>query len=337
MSWLAQWQQIEFVWPWVFVLLPLPWLAYKLLPPARDSQQAALRVPYIQDFALGQGTGRQTRKRLPLWLYLIGWLALITAAARPQYVGEAIELPVSGRDLMLAIDLSGSMKTRDFIINGNVVDRLTATKIVASDFIERRVGDRIGLILFGEQAYLQAPLTFDRETVKTLLMEAALGLAGKATAIGDAIGLALKRLLQNDAHPQQPSQKVLILLTDGESNAGAIDPIQAAELAAREDMKIYTIGIGANRGMSGFGLGLMQGFNSELDEATLKAIAHKTGGEYFRAHNVKELEKIYRILDRLEPVEQETRSYRPRRSLFVWPLAIALGAATLISLIRLRS
>jgi len=143
--------------------------------------------------------------------------------------------------------------------------------------------------------------------------------------------------MQNAEDSAQPSQKVLILLTDGESNAGVLDPMQAAELAAREGMKIHTIGIGANRGMSGMGLNLMRGINSELDEATLKAIAQKTGGEYFRAHNVKELEKIYRLLDQLEPVEQETRSYRPRRALFVWPLSLALAAATLISLIRLRT
>ncbi len=331
------WDAIQFEWPWAFVLLPLPLLVYRLLPAAREHREAALKVPYLNDFALGQGEHKQSRKRLPAWLYAMGWLALVAATARPQYVGEPIELPVSGRDLMMAIDLSGSMKTRDFIIKGNVVDRLTATKYVASDFIERRVGDRIGLILFGEQAYLQAPLTFDRKTVKTLLLESAIGLAGKATAIGDAIGLALKRLLESEKnHPDKRAEKVLILLTDGESNAGSIGPIQAAELAAKENMKIYTIGIGGARGMSSFGLGLMRGVNSDLDEATLKAIAQKTGGEYFRAHNVKELERIYQILDQLEPVERDTKSYRPTRALYMWPLAFALLAATLISILRLR-
>ena len=331
------WDAIQFEWPWAFVLLPLPLLVYWLLPAAREHREAALKVPCLDDFALGQGEPKPGRKRLPLWLYAIGWLALVAATAQPQYVGEPIELPVSGRDLMLAIDLSGSMKTRDFIIKGQVVDRLTATKAVASDFIERRVGDRIGLILFGEQAYLQAPLTFDRKTVKTLLLEAALGLAGKATAIGDAIGLALKRLLATPAGQSgESSKKVLILLTDGESNAGAIDPLRAAELAAKEGMTIYTIGIGSTRGMSGFGLGLMRGINSELDETTLKAIAQKTGGEYFRAHNVRELQRIYQTLDQLEPVERDSRSYRPTRALFVWPLAIALLAATLLTSLRYR-
>lgn len=337
MNWL---QHIQFAWPWAFALLPLPWLARKFLPPANSTREAALRVPCLQDFALGQTTDSiaPPRQRLPTMLYVLGWLALVVAIARPQYVGEPVELPVSGRDLMLAIDLSGSMKTRDFIIKGNVVDRLTATKYVASDFIERRVGDRIGLILFGEQAYLQSPLTFDRNTVNTFLMEAALGLAGKATAIGDAIALALKRLLEADKQSTgQAADKVLILLTDGASNAGHIDPIQAAELAAAENMKIYTIGIGASRGMNSFGLNLMRGINSELDEATLKAIADKTGGQYFRAHNVHELERIYRILDELEPVERDNRSYLPVKSLYVWPLAFALTAATLIVMIRLRS
>ena len=331
------WDAIQFEWPWAFVLLPLPLLAAWLAPAAKEHREAALKVPYLDDFVLGQAEFKPRRRRLPVWLYIIGWCALIVATARPQYVGEPIELPVSGRDLMMAIDLSGSMKTRDFIIKGNVVDRLTATKYVASDFIERRVGDRIGLILFGEQAYLQAPLTFDRKTVKTLLLESAIGLAGKATAIGDAIGLALKRLLKSEqSHPDKRAEKVLILLTDGESNAGSIDPMQAAELAAKEGMKIYTIGIGGARGMSSFGLGLMRGVNSDLDEATLKAIAQKTGGEYFRAYNVKELERIYQILDQLEPVERDTQSYRPTRSLYVWPLAFALLVATLISMLRLR-
>jgi len=248
-----------------------------------------------------------------LFIYLLAWLCLLAAASRPQWIGEPIELPVSGRDLMLAIDLSQSME-QDFDFNYRNVTKLKATKAVAGDFIDARVGDRVGLILFGEQAYVQAPLTFDRATVKTLLYEAVPGLAGKMTAIGDAIGLAVKRLGST-----RSDDRVLILLTDGVSNAGEITPEKAAELAASRGLKIYTIGIG-NRS------------RSDLNEASLKTVAETTGGRYFRAHNVNELQKIYQLLDKLEPVEKDTQSYRPTWSLFYWPLSLALAFAALLAL-----
>ncbi len=330
-----QLDSLQFVWPWVFICLPLPWLVYRLLPAASEQQEAALKVPYIEDFEIASEQLGRTRKTLPAILFALAWLALLIAAARPQYIGEAIELPVSGRDLMMAIDLSGSMKTRDFIINGKVINRLEATKLVASDFIQRRVGDRIGLILFGEQAYLQSPLTFDRVTVNTFLLEAALGLAGRKTAIGDAIGLTLKRLRADDntADDSTAKQQVLILLTDGENTAGELTPIKAAELAKRQGLKIYTIGIGSNRRMQAFGMSLSQNY-SEIDEASLKKVAEITGGQYFRARNTKELAKIYQILDQLEPAERDTQSYRPTHALFYWPLAVAITLAGLLSLSR---
>ena len=195
--------------------------------------------------------------------------------------------------------------------------KLQATKAVAGDFIDKRVGDRIGLILFGEQAYVQAPLTFDRTTVKTLLFEAVTGLAGKSTAIGDAIGLAIKRL--DTANNQD---RVLILMTDGVSNAGEISPEKAADIAAKKGLKIHTIGIGP-RG------------SRELNEKTLRTVAEKTGGRYFRAHDVTELQQIYALIDKLEPVERDTQSYRPTWSLFYWPLGIALALASLLALAAL--
>ena len=309
---------MQFDWPWIFALLPLPWLLRFLLPRASDSNEAALQVPYLQDFQLSsQAVTRRGFRRWPLLIYTLAWLCLLLAAARPQWIGEAIELPVSGRDLMLAIDLSGSMG-QGFNNNFRSVTKLQATRVVAGEFIEKRVGDRIGLILFGEQAFVQAPLTFDRTTVKILLDEAVVNLAGQATAIGDAIGLAVKRAGENDNE-----EKVLILLTDGVSNAGAITPEKAAELAASKGMKIYTIGIG-NR------------FSRDLNEATLKTVAETTGGRYFRAHDVEELQQIYALLDQLEPVEKQTRSYRPTWSLFYWPLAAALALAGLLGLARWR-
>ena len=308
---------ITFDWPWLFALLPVPFLMRLVLPVAASGNDAALRVPYLGDFESAHTTSTQrSLRRWPLLIYLLLWLSLLCAAARPQWIGEPIELPVSGRDLMLAIDLSGSMD-HPFTHSFRKVTKLNATKAVAGEFIEKRVGDRIGLILFGEQAYVQAPLTFDRTTVKTLLFEAVTGLAGKSTAIGDAIGLAVKRL--DTANNQD---RVLILLTDGVSNAGEIPPEKAADIAAQKGLKIHTIGIGS-RG------------SRELNEQTLRTVARKTGGRYFRAHDVTELQQIYALIDELEPVERDTQSYRPTRSLFYWPLGIALALASLLALAAL--
>jgi Ca-activated chloride channel family protein len=219
---------------------------------------------------------------------------------------------------MLAVDLSGSMEERDFDLHGRRVDRLTATKAVAGDFIDRRVGDRIGLILFGERAYLQAPLTFDRQTVRLLLDEALINIAGPKTAIGDAIGLGVKRLRN------KTGDRVMILLSDGENTAGEVDPLKAAELAADEGLKIYTIGIGAESVSSRFfGMNIRRS-GKGLDEKTLKQIASKTGGRYFRAKNTSELTEIYHLIDEMEPVESENRIYRPIDPLYHWPLATAL-------------
>lgn len=323
---------IEWLWPWAFVLLPLPLLIRRLLPPASSDRDAALLVPFMEDFqTAAASSSQQSGKPWLLILASIAWLFLIIAAARPQYLGDPVELPVSGRDLMLAVDLSGSMEVEDFEINGEAVDRLTATKYVASQFIKRRKGDRIGLILFGRRAYLQTPLTFDRKTVVTLLNEAAIGLAGKETAIGDAIGLAIKRLKD-----EKQQSRVLILLTDGANTAGEVSPLKAAELAAQQGLKIYTIGIGADEMIrySIFGARRINP-SADLDEKTLKAIARKTGGRYFRARDTQELEKIYHLLDQLEPVEKDAQSFRPVQTLYYWPLAIAFILASIVTTLKL--
>jgi Ca-activated chloride channel family protein len=315
---LGPWLQggvLELEWPWVFWLLPLPLLLRLLLPRAAGHSEAALQVPSLDDFRPAAKAGSTfKRSRWPLLLYLLAWLCLLAAASRPHWIGDPVELPVSGRDLMLAIDLSGSMDQR-FSHRFRNVTKLQATKLVAGEFIDKRVGDRIGLILFGEQAYVQAPLTFDRETVKTLLLESFTQLAGRATAIGDAIGLAVKRL-----DTQHNKDRVLILMTDGVSNAGEITPEKAAEFAAQRGLKIHTIGIGA-RG------------SRDLNEYTLQEVARKTGGRYFRAHDVEELQQIYDVIDELEPVERDTRSYRPTWSLFYLPLTAALGFGSLLGLV----
>ena len=252
------------------------------------------------------------------------------ASMRPQWLGELVEIPVSGRDLMMAVDLSGSMQEEDFVVNGRKVNRLVATKKVAGEFIQRRIGDRIGLILFGEQAYLQTPLTLDRETVQILLQESAIGLAGQSTAIGDAIGLAVKRL-----RTHEESNRVLILLTDGANTSGAVEPLEAADLAAKEGLKIYTIGVGADEMIvRGFFGNKRVNPSADLDEETLTAIAKKTGGLYFRARDTKELEKIYKVLDKLEPIERDVKRFRPRSALYFWPLSISLLLALTLLILK---
>ena len=322
---------IVFEWPWIFLILPLPLLIRWWWPASIATQEAALQVPFYQRFArTSVSTGKSNFARWPFWLGLLAWLLLVMASARPQWLGDPIELPVSGRDLMMAVDLSGSMETEDFRIRGRTVNRLQAVQWVGSQFIRRRTGDRIGLILFGKQAYVQTPLTFDRDTVRTLLREAVIGMAGKETAIGDAIGLAVKRLKDKDVH-----SRVLILLTDGANTAGEVEPIKAAELAAQHGLKIYTIGIGADEMVvqSFFGNRRVNP-SADLDEKTLRAIADKTGGRYFRARDIDEFEKIYHILDQLEPVAKESQTFRPTTALFFWPLGIALLIAALLGLSR---
>ncbi len=322
-------KMIHFDWPWLFLALPLPILVRYLLPTAMSVENAALRVPFIEDFKLlNQEIQHKTIKRWFIWFAAFAWILLVIAASRPQWWGEPIELPVNGRDLMMAVDLSGSMQYEDFRIQGEVVDRLTATKWVAGQFIERRVGDRLGLILFGEQAYLQVPLTFDRQTVHTLLVESAIGLAGKQTAIGDAIGLAVKRFLRKQENKES---WILILLTDGANTAGKIEPLKAAELAAKEGLKIYTIGIGADEMVVRDFFGSRRvNPSADLDEKTLKQIAEKTGGRYFRARDTAELEKIYALLDELEPIQEDNLFFRPTKELYPWPLGIAFLLSSMI-------
>ena len=325
---------IHFEWPWLFLILPLPLLIRYLFPVATSVENAALRVPFIDDFnSLNQEVQHKTIKRWPLWLATLAWILLVIAASRPQWWGEPIELPINGRDLMMAVDLSGSMEYEDFRIQDQVVNRLTATKWVAGKFLERRVGDRLGLILFGEEAYLQVPLTFDRETVRILLNESAIGLAGQKTAIGDAIGLAVKRFLhkKSDENKNKNKSWVLILLTDGANTAGTIEPLKAAELAAAEGLKIYTIGIGADEMVVRDFFGTRQvNPSADLDEKTLKKIAEETGGRYFRARDINELEKIYALLDELEPIEEDNMVFRPSKALYPWPLGIALLFSSII-------
>lgn len=318
---------IEFAWPYLFLLIPLPWLAFKLLPPCQQGETAQLRIPAFSDFSSFQSPqATSTFSKFKAVVIFFIWLALLTAGARPQWIGKPVELPQSGRDLMLAVDLSLSMQNPDFEINGKTIDRLSATKLIAGDFIERRQGDRIGLILFGTQAYLQTPLTFDVATVKQLLMETVVGLAGSETAIGDAIGLAVKHL-----RDRPKASRVLVLLTDGNNNSGELTPEKAAELAANEGLKIHTIAIGSKQKSPQSLLGARLMMNvGEIDEKALKLVAEKTGGEYFRAYNSQELAQIYRHIDQVELHEQANQYYRPIQEMYNWPLGLALFGLILL-------
>jgi Ca-activated chloride channel family protein len=321
---------IYFEWPWIFLAAPVPLILRLLMPPADAIREAALRVPSLDPFNMDTAGQSEmgVRRRWLLLSALLSWLLLVSAAAHPIWMGDPVELPVSGRDLMLAVDLSGSMQIEDMVMDGKQMNRLAAIKEVAGNFIERRIGDRIGLILFGSQAYVQTPLTFDRKTVQAMLQDSAIGLAGEQTAIGDAIGLAVKRLLQN---PQ--GNKVLVLLTDGASNAGEVQPLKAAELAAKDGLTIYTIGVGADEMLVNTIFGSQRvNPSSDLDEKTLSEIARITGGRYFRARDGKQLEGIYTMLDKLYPVAQDKQTIRPQRALFYWPLGASMALAGLLIL-----
>lgn len=322
-------------WPWALLAVPLPLLVYKLLPESSSLQDAGLKVPSFAGFSL-LADRSQVEQLLNwrLWVAALAWLLLVLAAARPEHIGEELDMPVSGRNLMLAVDLSGSMDQKDFELGNRRVDRLTATKAVASDFIRRREGDRIGLILFGERAYLQVPLTLDRETVRVLLLESFIGLAGEKTAIGDAITLAVKRIYDQ---AEDAGEQVLVLLTDGANTAGEIQPLKAAELAQQIGLRIYTIGIGAEQLEVSSLIGGRRNINpsADLDEETLTGIAELTGGRYFRAKDTAGLQDIYRLVDELEPVEEPEAGFRPVKSLYYLPLAGAFALAAFLALVGL--
>lgn len=324
---------IEFEWPWVFILIPLPYFINRLMPRA-EIVEAPLFVPFFNSLksVVNSSPRLGSRSWILSFFALLCWILLVIAASRPQWVGEPVQLPTTGRDLMLSVDISGSMEAQDIQLEGRNATRLEVVKSVVGDFVERRSGDRLGLILFAARAYTQAPLTFDRETVGILLEEAQIGIIEEnATAIGDAIGLGVRHLRE-----RPEASRILILLTDGVNNAGQVSPMQAGELALREGIRIYTIGIGAeSAARSSIFSSRAVNPSADLDEETLTAIAENTGGQYFRARNIEELEQIYAVLDELEPVEQEDETFRPTIALFYWPLGLCLLLSFLIAFSRL--
>jgi len=320
---------VEWALPWVLFLLPLPFLVY-LLFQHRAKSGAALRLPAGIELATGTQSGQGGNvKRWWLSAFVI-WMLLLVASARPTWVGPPIDMPLSGRDLLLAIDISGSMRETDLYQGSRAYTRISVVREVAADFVEKRAGDRVGLIMFGSNAYVQTPLTTDHETVAHFIREAEVGLAGRSTAIGDAIGLGVKRLRERPVE-----SRVLLLLTDGANSAGVVDPVEAAGIAAQSEIRIHTIGVGAEARQTAFGFPSI-GRASELDEETLVKIAELTGGEYFRARNVSELQRIYGLIDELEPAESDEDTYRVRHELLIWPLAIALLFSLLLTALGTR-
>jgi Ca-activated chloride channel family protein len=307
--------------PWLLILLPLPWFGYRYLPDYREAR-SAVRVPFFAAMsrAVGQAPSQAgTRSnRWQLFLNLLVWTLLLVAASRPVFVERPIERQQPVRDLMLAIDISQSMETTDFTdANGQKINRLAAVKEVVHGFIDKRKEDRIGLIVFGTGAYPQAPLTLDHASLSLLLDDTGIGMAGPNTAIGDAIGLSLKLLDQ--AHEQE---KVLILLTDGNDTSSAITPDHAAAMAAAKGVVIHTIGIGDPNAEG----------EAKVNLQGLQDISQATGGRFFRAEDRTALDQVYSTLDKLTPHEVKTLSHQPKRELFWWPLG---GAIALLAIYHL--
>lgn len=310
---------LEFEWPWAFALLPLPLLVWWLMP-SYQRQQTSVHVPFFDRLADATGQTPQPgavvlrRRAIQMIAAALVWVLIVAALARPERVGDAVTHEVSARDLILAVDISGSMEQSDFRTqDGKTLKRLDGVKLVLGDFIARRKGDRVALILFGSKAYVQVPFTQDLQTARTLLDQSEVGMAGQQTVIGDTIGLAIKTFESSKAR-----QKLVILLTDGNDTASKVPPEHAADIARQKGVVVYTIGFG-DPNVTG---------ESRVDLSTLREVASMTGGQFFRAEDGTQLAKIYADIDRLAPVKLETISWRPKLPLFQWPL----GAATILAL-----
>jgi len=312
----------ELSYPFLLALLPAPLIVWWFMPPYRE-QAVSVRVPFLDRLAEATGAsprrGGVVRRRSVLQMALapIIWALLVLAMARPQLVEPPIVKTESARDLMLAIDLSGSMAARDmFDEAGGRIARLDAAKSVIGDFIERREGDRIGIIVFGTEAFVQTPFTRDHDLVRTLLEQLQPAMAGPQTMLGDGVGLTIKAFEQSEA-----TDRVLVLLTDGSDTGSRVPPRKAAEIAATREITIHTIAVGDPAAVG----------EAEMDLETLDAMADATGGTAFRADDRDQLDDIYRQIDALTPEEIEATSYRPTRPLFHWPLGFALGLVLLHS------
>jgi len=304
---------IEFQYMWAFILIPLP-LLVRLVLPVHQEPRAAVGVPFMERLSLitGQkpvpGAAIVKASRLQQFLLFLSWVMLVIALARPQWIEKPIIKEVPTRDLLLAVDLSGSMETEDFTDPaGKTISRMTAVKAGLDNFLTRRKGDRVGLIFFGSAAFVQAPFTEDLNVVRTLMDEAQVRMAGPKTMLGDAIGLAL-HVFENS----ETQERVLILLTDGNDTGSQVPPQKASQIARDKEIVIHTVAIGDPESVG----------EEKLDVSTLKAVSQATGGEFFHGMDREELEDIYEKLDDLGTRQVETISHRPKRDLFFLPLSV---------------
>jgi Ca-activated chloride channel family protein len=330
----------SFAYPWLIVLLPLPWIVWRFWPrkdaqPTYSAQSSALLHPalkYLTDAYASRVPALPRQNWLPFILLSLIWLFALLALMQPQWLKPHTEARTSGYDLMLAVDLSRSMLALDFTVDGQPVNRLQVVKGVVGRFIEQRQGDRIGLILFGDTAYMQAPLTLDGSAVRRMLDSSVPRMAGDGTAIGDAIALATKHLRE-----RPPESRVLILLTDGENTRGNLPPEQSALLANEYSIRIYTVGVGST-GEVPFPdeNGRITMEKMELDENLLRKLAQSSGGAYFRATDAQALEEIYRRINELEKTEAESHTVWIPMPLFRVPLGIAMLLLLSLVILSLR-
>lgn len=322
----------EFGYPWVFIGLVVPLLWWRRHNNAQANQNAALVFVPLAQTAQNLQHAKPNSAKLAWRVIVLAliWLCLVTSAAQPRWLGEPVSIPVKGRDMMLAVDLSASMNINDMVIEGQNFNRLDTVKRVLREFIIKRQGDRLGLILFADAAYQQTPLTFDLLTVQQMLDEAVHGLVGQRTSIGEAVGLAVKRF-----NTYESSNKVLILLSDGANTSGNIQPLEALELAKAAGVKIYTVGVGAEELLQQgiFGPQIVNP-SSDLDEKLLTELATSTGGRYFRAKDPQQLAEIYQLLDQLEPIARDPQTFRPQQSLLHWPLLLAFAFFVLLLIVQ---
>lgn len=305
--------------PWVIIGLPIPLMIWFIYPKSKFVVTSALKVPFFKLLQNSISTKLITfNSKKVLWFLFTIYIFLLLALAGPRYVGAPRPLSRDSYNIMLALDVSPSMGINDMSLNNQQVTRLDAVKVAARQFILNRISDKIGLILFGERAYLLTPLTFDKENLLMRLEDATVGLAGKSTSTGDAIGLAIKKF-QNI-----PTKgRIIVLLTDGASNSGILSPIRAAEIARDNHIKIYTIGLHSELDPQSFsGMFLNANGMADLDEETLQKVAKLTGGQYFRATSHKSLQNIYNSIDKMTKVSQEQKSVRPQHEYYPWFLAI---------------
>ena len=305
---------IEFSYPLVFLLLLLPFVIY-FLPLHYLSRRSALRISFMDDIHHAQGIKDENKgiSRATLFqklMLLLVWSLIVTALTRPQFIGEPIVKEISQREILIAVDLSGSMSTRDFKNSkGEKVDRLEVVKNVLSTFFDKRKGEKIGLILFGNAAFVQSPFTQDLDALQHLLSELQVGMAGPQTMIGDGIGLGVKMFQESNV-----TDRMLILMSDGDDTGSKIPPKTAAKLAANEGVKIYSVAMGDPQNAG----------EHPIDTDMLKAITSETGGKFYYAWNSDELEDIYTQIDKLTPKLVKELSYRPVAELYIYPLALAL-------------